>query len=68
MTNLERLRASRAAKDEAFARQQVAETSAKTPDPGARLAMAKAAVKMGNYDAAGIAVWQAYLDAGAPKS
>lgn len=55
-------------KDVAFAREMVASTAANTPSHSARLAMAKAAVRLGNYTPEGIAVWQEYLDAGAPSA
>lgn len=55
-------------KDASFAREMVARTATGTPSRSARLAMAKAAARLGNYTPEGIAVWQEYLDAGAPAA
>ena len=55
-------------KDTTFAREMVAFTASRTPSRSARLAMAKAAVRLGNYTPEGIAVWREYLDVGAPAA
>lgn len=69
MTNLDRLKShTNGPKDATFAREAVQMVAERTRQASARLAMAKLAVQMGNYDAAGLAVWQEYLDAGAPKA
>lgn len=38
------------------------------PNADARKAMAAAAIRIGNYDDAGKAAWQSYLDAGCPQA
>lgn len=68
MTFAQQLYARTPRRDADYARQMVRNTATGTRDAKARLAMAKLAVQMGNYDAAGLAVWQEYLDAGAPKA
>ena len=49
-----------------FARKAVA-FRMDNPNKAARRAMAGAAIRLGNYDANGRAVWQEYLDAGCPQ-
>ena len=54
-------------KDADHAREAIAQLRAGNPNKGARLAMAKAAVDVGNYTPEAKALWQAYADEGAPR-
>lgn len=67
--NLEQLKAHASVKSAEYAAMMIDETARKTPIHSARMAMAKlAASRMSNYTEEGRALWQAYYDAGAPKS
>jgi hypothetical protein len=53
-------------KDADYAREATRLIALQTKSASARLTMARAAVTVGNYTPEGRAVWQQYLDNGAP--
>lgn len=58
---------STAIKGEDYAAQVIAQLRAGTPNAGAREALAKAALSIGNYTQAAKLLWQDYLNEGCPK-